>query len=57
MRGDCDDVSVGFEHRAKHLAGIAMPGVIVDHEVLGKQLQHHAVFGQRHTRWLASWRD
>ena len=43
-------VHVGLDARGDHPARIAMPGVIVHHEILQTGLQHHAVFMKLHTR-------
>ena len=40
----CDDVDVGLDRIGEHAARVAMAGMIVDHEVLRKELQDHAVF-------------
>src|SRR5215472_10316431 len=43
-----DDVNVDFQPRRQHVARIAVPGMVVDHEILREDLQHHAVFHELH---------
>ena len=43
-------MDVDFQARRQHLARIAMARMIVHHEILREQLQHHAVFLQLHAR-------
>ena len=45
-----DQVDVDFQARGQHLARVAMAGMIVHHEILREELQHHAVFLQLHAR-------
>src|SRR5665811_1585801 len=44
LYGGGDQVNVDLQARGKHLAWVAVPGVAIDHEILRKELQDHAVF-------------
>ena len=48
LNGRGDQVDVDFQARGEHLARVAVPGMIVHHEILREELQHHAVFHQLH---------
>ena len=41
-------MNVDFQARGQHLARVAVAGMIVHHEILREELQHHAVFLQLH---------
>src|SRR5258708_22435919 len=43
-----DQVNVDFQARGQHPARVAVPGMVVHHEILWEELEHHAVFHQLH---------
>ena len=50
LRRRRDQVHIGFDAGGDHAARIAVPGVIVHHEILQTGLQHHAIFVKLHPR-------
>ncbi len=48
LYGGRNQVDVDFQPRRQHLARIAVPGVVVHHEILREELQDHTVFHQLH---------
>ncbi len=41
-------VDVDFQARCQHLSRIAVAGMLIHHEILREELQHHPVFHQLH---------